>query len=330
MKLKWSVKGHSGLKPCFCCVNVIMKGHSAVSAHPSFVCLSDLDSSKFIAVSDEELWQTQDHLIAQQPLIKKGQLKELETASGQVCEPLGLMACQELRPFVKPSKTIYDSWHCYFVGGVAEIELDLLTQQLYNLGYTPAELENFCNDAWIPKQKLKFTDRGLKGMGSDVMRAVFLMHHMCVTVLMPAGVLPLECRSFCCLAKVVQCLQDMKLFEDIPAQLIDDLEKLQSRHGVLFKLAYGTGPVVPKHHYRMHVPGQTRKKKMQVDTAVVERKERLMKSEIQRLPRCDASQNINIHITVSVNLAQIDEMEHSPAFGALVGRTVMTENNAAR
>ena len=43
------------------------------------------------------------------------------------------------------------------------------------------------------------------------------------------------------------------------------------------------------------------------------------------LMRC-LEEHHHSHITVNVNLAQMDEMEHSPAFGALVGRTVMIQN----
>ena len=64
---------------------------------------------------------------------------------------------------------------------------------------------------------------------------------------------------------------------------------------------------------------------MLVDTAPVERKERLIKSAITDLPKCDASKNINIHITTAVNLTQLDEMEFGQSLGSLVGRTTRVD-----
>jgi hypothetical protein len=134
IKLKWSVKGHAGLKPCFRCANVLMKDHPLVTSHASFRCLSDLNPSKFIPVTDEELWAAQDNLIHMQPILlaakNKAGFEKLETACGQVCEPLGLMAEKSLRPYVSPTKTRFDPFHCYMVNGAAAVEVDLLTDLL--------------------------------------------------------------------------------------------------------------------------------------------------------------------------------------------------------
>lgn len=296
-----------------------MKDHEAVSRHASFRDLSDLDPTDFLPASDQDLWDAQDELIRQQPLLTKTQLEQLETACGQNCEPLGLMACQELRPYVKPTRSSFDSWHCYFVGGAAEVELDLLAKELYKCGFSPEKIQAFCNDRWVPAHSLKFTASGLKGMAGDVLRAVFLFKHMCLTVLQPAGLLLSKCTSFCALAEVVQCLQDMKLFEIVPDEAKARLCALQTEHAGKFKAAYGTAHVKPKHHFGMHIPRDLQG--ILVDTATCERKQRLIKSQIQRLPRCDASKNINIHITVNVNLCQLDESEHKPSLGSLIGKT---------
>ena len=296
-----------------------MKDHEAVSRHASFRDLSDLDPTDFLPASDQDLWDAQDELIRQQPLLTKTQLEQLETACGQNCEPLGLMACQELRPYVKPTRSSFDSWHCYFVGGAAEVELDLLVKALYKLRFSTENIQAFCNDRWVPAHSLKFTASGLKGMAGDVLRAVFLFKHMCLTVLQPAGLLLSKCTSFCALAEVVQCLQDMKLFEIVPDEAKARLCALQTEHAGKFKAAYGTAHVKPKHHFGMHIPRDLQG--ILVDTATCERKQRLIKSQIQRLPRCDASKNINIHITVNVNLCQLDESEHKPSLGSLIGKT---------
>lgn len=298
-----------------------MKGHAAAAKHPCFRDLSDLDPSGFIPTTDRDLWDVQDDLLAKKPFLKKAHLEKLETACGQLCEPLGLMACKELREHVLPTRTGFDSWHCYFVNGIAEVEVDLLTKALFKIGFSPKRIQDFCNDGWRPSQKLVFTIHGLKGMACDVLRSIWPLWHMCLTVLQPRNLLPEECNSFCALAASVQCLQEIKLLETVPQSLCDHLRTLQKEHADAHKAAWGTTHVKPKHHYCMHIPGQLAAQGMLIDTAPCERKERLIKAHIERMPRCHAAQNCNIHITVAVNLYQLDEMQHAPKPGSLLGRT---------
>lgn len=298
-----------------------MKSHDSISSHPSFRDICDLDASAFLAATDIELWNTQDDLIAQAPSLTRAKLASLETSSGQNCEPLGLMACKELRPYVQPTKTSFDSWHSYFVGGIAEVECDLMFTALVKAGITVKKISDFANERWRPNQSLKFTAHGVKGMASEVLRTVFIFWHLCRTVLQPRNLLLQESESFCALAESVHCLQNIKLLEQVPQSLCDRLAELQKKHADAHKSAYGTAYIRPKHHYVMHIPAHVKAHGMLIDTAPCERKQRLIKAHIQRMPNCDASKNCNIHITVAVNLYQLDEMQSSPPPGSLLGKT---------
>jgi len=128
-----------------------------------------------------------------------------------------------------------------------------------------------------------------------------------------------EVKSFLALFDVVQTLQEMKLLEPVPQQLRDRLAIQQRLHSDAHKEAYGTQHIKPKHHYSQHIPGDINH--ILIDTAPCERKERLIKDEIQRIPRCKAERNVNIHLTVGVNLVQLDEMKHAPKFSSLAGAT---------
>ena len=321
IKLKWSVKGHAGLKPCFRCANAIMKDHPAVTSHASFRCLSDLDPSAFIPVTDQELWAAQDNLIHMRPILlaanAKGRFERLEVASGQVCEPLGLMADTSLRPYVSPTKTRYDPFHCYMVNGAAAVEVDLLVARLYKHGFTPDAIESYVNDRFRPTQRLVFTTNGLKGMGSDVHRAVFVLSHLCCEILQPRNLMEHEVISFLALFDVVKTLQEMKLMEPVPQVLRDRLAMQQLLHVAAHKEAYGKEHIKPKHHYCLHIPGDINY--ILIDAAACERKERLIKDQIHRIPRCNAADNVNIHLTVGVNLVQLDEMQQAPKCGSLEG-----------
>ena len=328
IKLKLSVKGHAGLKPCFRCANVIMKDHPHVTSHASFRCLSDLDPSSFIPAKDEELWAAQDNLIHMQPILlaanAKGRFERLEMCSGQVCEPLGLMAEKSLRPYVPPTKTRFDPFHCYMVNGAAAVEVDLLVDGLYKKGFKPDAIEAYVNDRFRPTQSLRFTTNGLKGMGSDVHRAVFVLAHLCCEILQPRNLLEKEVISFLALFEVVKTMQEMKLMDPVSQELKDRLALQQRLHVDKHKEAYGTKHIKPKHHYGLHIPEDINH--VLIDTAPCERKERLIKDQIQRMPKCRGADNINIHLTIGVNLVQLDEMEHAPKFGSLEGAISSFQN----
>ena len=328
IKLKLSVKGHAGIKPCFRCANVIMKDHPLVTSHASFRCLSDLNPSNFIPVKDEELWAAQDNLIHMQPILlaanAKGRFERLETSCGQICEPLGLMADKSLRPYVLPTKTRFDPFHCYMVNGAAAVEVDLLVDGLYKHGFKPDAIEAYVNDRFRPSQSLKFTTNGLKGMGSDVHRAVFVLAHLCCEILQPRNLMEKEVNSFLALFEVVKTMQEMKLMEPVSQELKDRLALQQRLHVDKHKEAYGNKHIKPKHHYGLHIPKDINH--VLIDTAPCERKERLIKDQIQRIPKCRGADNVNIHLTVGVNLVQLDEMERAPKFGSLEGAISSFQN----
>jgi hypothetical protein len=122
------------------------------------------------------------------------------------------------------------------------------------------------------------------------------------------------------MAECVLCLQEIKLFEKVPHEMLDRLGRLQLVHVDKHKAASGTAHVKLKAHYALHFPGQTNEGGIVLDIATCERKGTLIKDQIQRLPRCHADKNINIHITVGVNLCQLNEMQHGPSLCSLVGK----------
>ena len=115
LKSTWSVKGASGLKPCMLCKNVCAQ-RSGLPQHDVNNYLVDLacsDFSKFDLCTDNDLWQMQDTLLAQQPVLSNAALDRLEKATGMTCNPNGILADVELRAHVKPTCSTFDSMHCY-------------------------------------------------------------------------------------------------------------------------------------------------------------------------------------------------------------------------
>lgn len=322
LKAKWNMKGHGGVRPCLHCTTVFKKGHSAASVHPGFVDITDLNWSnvKDHQATDEEIWGAQDDLLNLKSTGgSAAQLKQLEVFSGQNCQEDGLLACKELRPYVKPSRSSYDPMHCYFSGGIADNEITLLMNILGKQKFDFRQIEAYVNFGWSPAVRLQFSIDGIKGMASDVLRAVPLLRHFLVKVVKPHGLLVDETASFEALADVVQQLQKLKLWANIPSNETDVLQRLQAQHYTAFKKAYGGQQCVPKHHYSMHIPRQLRILGLLLDAFVCERKHRLPKEVVQHYTQGKAIACMELHAVTRLNLLQLDDMDTASPTGELVG-----------
>jgi hypothetical protein len=315
MKFMWSVKGHAGLKPCLHCSNVLMKDHPLLASDMSLCDICEADVSKFVPATDEEIWNTQDHLLEQSLVLTKSRMETLAKCCGQNCEPLGLLACRELRADIRPSESLWDPMHCYFSDGVCDQEVDLLVKSLRSIGLTHDRLMEFCNQGWFThngRVKLVFKKDGLKGGASDVLTATPLLRHYIFKHVSPDALPAEQKRSFELLANVVMCLSGLKARppNSLPRESIGHLKQLQQHHLQCFKAAYGNASVRPKHHYCLHIPSQLERNQFVIDCFTPERKRRLMIAELNAayvLNPQAASAN-EIHLIATANVVQMSEM----------------------
>lgn len=316
IRAKWAVKGYGGLRPCRHCTTVFKKGHKAASVRGDFSDLTELDWSKVKdhQATDEDLWDAQDELLT----LHGAKLKQMEVLYGMHRNPDGLLACKDLRPYVKPSLASYDPMHCYFSDGTADKEVTLLLARLGDLKYDFKQLEAYVN-SWSPKQCLQLSAGGVKGMASEVLRAVPLLRHFLVKLVKPCALLADEIESFQALADVVQHMQKLKLFCNLPASECEELQRLQSIHFAAFKKAYGASQCLPKHHFSMHIPSQLRRLGLFLDTFVTERKHQLAKEVAEHYRQSKATASLELHMVSRLNLLQLDEMNAGVRALELVG-----------
>ena len=328
LKYKWAIKGHGGLKPCMHCTNVIMKNHASRSLHEAFVDIADLRWEACHLATDEELWAAQDEMVALKEVRgKAAKLKLMEKASGQNCVPLGLLACKQLRPYVKPRRSSYDVQHCYYSGGIAEVEISLLVPRLLETGFKLEQISAFVNpaDGWMPSAPVQLSADGVKGLATDVLRATVLLRHFLVKVVKPFGLLRKEIASFEALADVVQKLQELKLWCDITACQAAELRRLQALHFSAFKECYGNDSVRPKHHYSMHIPQQLEEVGLLLDAFPAERKHQLIIEIAEFYNKAKVTKLVELLVALRVNLVQLDEMQRSARRGELCGPETQVE-----
>ena len=162
----WSCKGAAGMKPCFCCKNIISM-HSTIHDYMDNTYFATVDHfvcADFDLNSDESIWTMVDSLALQHNAVNKVTFDQLQMCMGLTFNPHGLLADASLRVHVKPiSCHTWDFMHTYLQGGVAAVEAHLFLEAMkQKLGVKFADLAAFCNADW------KFLDYRIKSNISNV------------------------------------------------------------------------------------------------------------------------------------------------------------------
>ena len=125
--------GASGLRLCFFCRNVIKAASGLVEADETgwFVDHCEEDPSKFKLQTNAGLWATARDLTQKSTELSKAAFASRQTSLGMRYSPEGVLFDPTLREVVFPiSWTSYDWMHNYLVGGVFQVEVNLLLKEL--------------------------------------------------------------------------------------------------------------------------------------------------------------------------------------------------------
>ena len=146
MHAMWCCKGASGRRPCMKCKNCVAKLAGATlglddGSYFRDICCPNI--TEFHRMTDEDVWQSMDHLEEQQRTISKKQFAELERNIGFSHSPDGLLAQHDLRNFVRPSTATFDLLHCFWTsGGIAPVEVGLFVQALLSDGMSWNQIQD--------------------------------------------------------------------------------------------------------------------------------------------------------------------------------------------
>ena len=282
LKSSLDVMGSSGVKPCFKCTNVCMRDHDG-SKLPGHVDITCTDTSEFSSMTDADLYEASDAVLAAAPSKRE---KEA-THWGVNYSPNGVLQSALVRSRMRPTRSRFDRMHVCESNGIAAMEIDLLIASLAaDKKFSNKEVADFCNAGWFTqrhanktaeKVRISIRDNQFKGMASDVLTAMPILYNFVCTCLQDWDKDKVE--SFKALYAVVAQLQRIKVSGDCSKDATGKLARLIALHGRLFKKAYGTTAVKPKHHYAFHLPQQFYLDGVYVDCFAMERLHALMKAE---------------------------------------------------
>lgn len=336
IRASWACKGASGVRPCFACMNVVMKGYA--KHNQVLVDLDEEDPSKFQLMSDQDWFQMADHLKQQAAVLNKKALDTLEKSMGLNYVPGGLMFDAEIRTIVRPTSTTFDSMHVWFSNGICNTELHVFLEAAETkCGLTYSVIHAYMQSAsWQPpschadmdvarifnESRRKANKDNFKGMASEVLALLPLLRHLVSTALADRIELDKEKKSFEAMCKCVDLLSQLKLgaTRDTDALLAATQQFMQ-----LHKLAYGSDHVRPKHHYAFHLPGQIQRDGCLLDAFVLERKHRVAK---RIATACDNTRSFEASVLSRILNEAIEAMPASFLVNSLVGPRAMCADTA--
>lgn len=288
LKHFWSVKGASGTKVCFKCVNVVSSISGLIPFSAGGIVAADCsDISRFTLHSDESLWAAADkaHRHRHSPTT---QFARLTQALGIAYHKAMLLLDCSLRQIAKPiSCGTFDWVHIWLVNGIANVELfSILTTLKQHISLKYEHIDKFFQCWHWPSQ----SHNAPRGAFSQARAAAS-------TEKFKAGA-----SEILDMYPVLRCFFDrlsLKSMDEIKAQVssayalfdvldilgshpatdraADELLAAHTQHMQLHRSAYPGYHMIPKWHYAFHIPSQIKQHHHLFGTFAHERKHKSFK-----------------------------------------------------
>jgi len=287
--LDW--KGASGMKPCWCHWNVLMKGSELVGG--DYVDITCHDTTQFKRWTSDELYATIDMLNAavgryQAGTMTKAQLDRLEKGCGYNANPLGLLGDVELRTALDVYNVTYYDWmHTALQNGSVTEEIHLFLHACQEVGHNIRELETYLRSDWIfpfsrrsqgsnlwhvfDTFRSRATDKAdrLKASASEILGVYSLVRHWVATSVGHRPELAAKRESFDAALAALDLIVQLKRGSTTATN--DALTTALSRHLRLHVEAYGTAHIKPKHHWMFDIAEMRRACEATIDAFIIER-----------------------------------------------------------
>ena len=312
MKEVWHVMGSGGKKPCMFCTNVLYKRQRHLPL--GFVDITESDSSTFVAMHDDDLYDMYDSLSAAKASgMSNAAFKKLCTNGGLNFHENAVLGSLKLRGVFRPTSGRYDGFHVLWSQGVVQQEVDLMVTTLAEEQIASnSDLSDYAAAGWRVGSNNKllppkgfFKDDEVKTGAQGVKYSFYLLRHY-ISEFSPgwqhiSPSMQRKIDSFTALFDWVSELHSMALRSDFRQGRCDNLKVMQKRWMDAFKAAYGRTEVRPKHHMALHIPIQIKKDKFFVTSQAQEKKHKLINDVSTRSARVDA-EGYELMICLETNL----------------------------
>ena len=272
IKMMFSFKGASGMKPCCLCSNITLRGLQVASHDRTSFLLphSEWDVRKMVFATQASIQANVQELnIKRAANVSKAHFDKVESALGLAYSPHGPLWSQAFWDCLYDDLTNciqFDWMHVYMVSGAWNTESGYLFELLKGAGFQIKIFSQYLKTYTWPKsirgraitgQKIleKWTDGEIKCSASEGLSIYPVIRHMLhelvacsplADVLVKAAL-----ESYNALASVLDLLQRCKTHRDVAPHALQDAIQ---RHQQLRLGVYTDERYQPKMHYASHLP----------------------------------------------------------------------------
>ena len=274
-------KGHSGIKCCLNCSNLVKR--KVIDAGSGLVGICCWDPARFEMMSNDDIFATIDLLHATYGTTTATKFKQLETDIGWNCVPDGLLADKSLRSVFQPTDHALRDWmHCCVGDGIANSEIAAVWWMLKANGVRENHLQDFSLKCILPREygtvsKQWFSPARLRN--NTVASFASIVLSMTPIVYMYLQVMGFDTRwpqVFRCFELLHHMLGLFKLGAEGAIAHVDRIEQIIVEHHRLFQELHGEY-VKPKLHHVQHIVQHMRYLGRLLSCFVTERKHRIAK-----------------------------------------------------
>ena len=329
LKSGLSVKGASGIRPCLRCGNILKKHSDLSSRRPGLFEITETGTSRFVAVTDEELWRRYDQLEAMVGACTATELEQRERAAGLSVVHNSVLSDRNLRAHFRPIDSVCFDWmHCMVQNGVANVELHLLLKACREVGMTNvwSLLQKFvsadwkscsysrskikgCKDIFSPSRERASKD-SFKAGASEFISVYPFVRRFVEQFLASEPRLTQQVQSFLLCCRVLDLLLFLKAgFSHCHTE---ELQIAVKRHQDEHKVVYGQAHWLPKHHFTTHIPAQIARWQVVLDLFVIERGHQLPKAQAEPVKNTLDFERSVLASTVTSRIVALPQFDERP------------------
>ncbi len=272
----------------------------------------------------------------------KSKYHQLEQTTGFNYNPRGILQDDVLRPHLRPLEIgTYDWVHTVFQGGVFSVEAQLFIGAAEAVGVDKNAVHAFLkDDRWMFPMFTKVKSSQLhrifdsrressehpekiKGTASELLGLYGLLRHFVETLVPDDEVLSQQRSSFQTLCDVLDLVLDIKRGMTSPDQGARRLRVTAARHLQLHIAAYGTGAVLPKHHWLLDIADQIQRDDCVLDAFVIERQHLTVKGVAEHIKNTSCCER---SVLASVCTLTSNQAREATFGSGLVGKTAMVSD----
>ena len=321
-KFTSSVTGASGTHCCLVCRNIKNMEPEKLAGHAYFKHYALAYPYEFHRHDAESFWKLVDEVHAKAAGLAKTPRKQLQSDSGIVWNPHGILVDEYLRNvFCPATHTYFDPMHCLCASsGVSQYHLNGFANDYVVAGGRLQDLDLFQRSIiWPPgknralrrryfeKQVVQKPAEHIKSFASDVLSGVLTCLWFCKLILLPKDVMIEHCSAL----EMLQMVHDILFYMgDKAAELVDLLESVLVIHHNMFLKLYGARAAKIKFHLLYHVVDALRRWKRSLNCFPTERMHAGPKKLAQHHPKIGAG-NLRTDYTLRRCVAEMLDMDDS-------------------